>query len=75
VIESIFFYAFFLATLASGLWCFIAPRQAFSLRRRLGWSESVSSGGFLYANERRTRVSGGVVAIVSLTVLLVNFAN
>ena len=63
--------AFLLIVLAQGLWALCAPASVIRFRRRMGWSESLLSGGFFYATEGRARVIGALLVLVSLSGLLI----
>lgn len=67
--------AFLSIVLAQGLWALCAPASVIRFRRRMGWSESLLSGGYFYATEGRTRVMGALLVIVSLSGLLIAAAK
>jgi len=64
-LEIAFVHVFFILTLSTGVWCVVSPESVIRFRRRLGWSESMVTGGYFYATKRRTRIVGGLVAVAS----------
>jgi hypothetical protein len=73
MMEETFLILFLMAVLASGLWCVMDPEAVVRFRARRGWSTSYLSGGFAYANVRRTRFTGSLLVAVVLLVVVIRF--
>ncbi len=74
--KSIFPYVFLTIMAAHGLWCSINPGAVLRFRRKRGWSESMISGGYFYANEARIRAMGFVfLAVTFLLIVGMAFGN
>jgi len=58
--------AFFIYARAVGIWSVLAPSSFRAIWRRTGWSTSFLSGGWVYATDRRARVTGTIVTAISL---------
>jgi ABC-type transport system involved in cytochrome c biogenesis permease subunit len=65
-----FIFLFFVAALAAGVWCVVAPASAIRFRQRMGWSGGILSGDAFYATERRARIMGVIILIISLCTIV-----
>jgi hypothetical protein len=57
---------FLIAVAIFGVWGFLWPASLMRFRRRRKWPETLLSGGFFYATEKRTETICVLLAIVSL---------
>jgi hypothetical protein len=68
--ETLFFYLLFGAVAVSGALSAIFPSKVVALRQRLGFSNGLWSGGWLYATAERTRVMGVLLAFIGCMAVL-----
>ena len=70
-----FLELFLVAVLAIGIWCLVSPAALVALRRRMVCSKSYWNGGFAYATERRTRVTGLLFTAMALLAIAMRFVE
>ena len=68
-------YVFLFVALGAGLSSVFYPQAVVAFRRRKKFSEGLWSGGYFYATERRARVMGTLIALISLFGLVVTLAR
>mgnify|MGYP001253992173 CR=1 FL=1 len=64
-------WVFLVAVAAPSFLCAVSPESAVEWRRRMGWSESLWSGGWFYATPLRARIMGVMLCAVVATLAMI----